>query len=134
MARPTKWTPEREQAVLEALRAGMSRRGAAEYAGISVDTLERRVRRFAGFAATLRQAEASVELRAVRTITTAWGEGDWRAGLAWLERRRHDDWGKRQRIEILATILEMAASAGIDQAAAVAECERFLRELRGAGR
>lgn len=130
MARPTKWTDEREQAVLEALRAGMSRRGAADYAGISADTLERRVRRFAGFAASVKQAEASVEMRAVRTITNAWNDGEWRAAGLWLERRRPGEWGRRQRIEILATILEMAAASGVDQADAVAEADRFLRELR----
>lgn len=116
MARPSKWTDEREQAVLEALRAGMSRRGAAEYAGISVDTLERRMRRFAGFAATVKQAEASVEMRAVRTITQAWDDGEWRAAGHWLERRRHADWGRvdRVEIEIRRVAEQVAAETGAD--------------------
>lgn len=116
MARPTKYTPERTAKILEALEAGTSRRGAAEFAGIDEKTLITWMRRYSSFSSAVKEAEAGVEVRASRAINTAFADGDWRAALSWLERRRHADWGKVDRVElevkrVAATI---AASTGAD--------------------
>jgi hypothetical protein len=100
MARPTKITPEIEAAIVEALTAGASRRDAAEYAGISVRTLERAMRRNVGFVASVTRAEARCAVRASYVIRQAFEGGDWHAALVWLERRRPAEWARRDHVEI----------------------------------
>jgi transposase len=100
MARPTKYTPARVAMIVAALESGMSRKGAAEYAGLDESTMANWMRRFPGFSGAVKQAEAAVELRAATSMQTAFTDGDWRAGLAWLERRRRDDWGRHDHVEI----------------------------------
>ena len=116
MARPSKYTPERVAMILAALEAGVSRKGAAEYAGLDESTLGRWMARFPGFAGAVKQAEAGVELRAATSLQTAFTDGDWRAGLAWLERRRPSDWGRRDtlEIEVRRAAERIAASTGAD--------------------
>jgi hypothetical protein len=137
MARPSKYTPARVAMILAALEAGMSRKGAAEYAGLDESTLANWDRRFPGFSGALKQAEAAVELRAASSIQQAFVDGDWRAGLAWLERRRHDDWGRRDRLDLVATVRMLAREHGLsteEEREAVAEAERVMREAARADR
>jgi transposase-like protein len=137
MARPTKYTPERVARIVEALEGGNTRRAAAMAAGIDEGTLERWVRRYAGFAGAGREAEAQAEVAHVSTIKQASDSGDWRAALAWLERRRNEDWGRRDKVEIVNSVRELARQAGAtpeEEAAAVAEAERVLAEMRKGAR
>jgi hypothetical protein len=133
MVRPSKYTPERVQRVVEALEGGNTRRAAASAAGIDEGTLERWMRRFAGFAGAVSAAEATAELAHVATIKRAAEDGDWRASLAWLERRRNEDWGRQDRLEIINTIREKAVRAGLpdeEVAEIVAGAVEYLRRLR----
>jgi transposase len=132
MARPSKYTPERQARVLEALRAGSSYRDAAEYAGIDQDTLIAWRKRYADFSEAVVAAEASVAIRAVLTIRQAFADGDWKAAAFWLERRRNKEWGRQVKVELINTVREMARAAGVDEDAAVAEVEQILKETRGA--
>jgi hypothetical protein len=97
--RPTKRTPATEAAILAALRAGMTRTAAAESNGIDRSQFQRWMNKFAAFRGAVMEAEAAAEIRATITLRQA-GESDWHAALAWLERRRRDDWGKAERVEI----------------------------------
>jgi hypothetical protein len=133
MARPSKYTPARVAVIMAALEAGMSRKGAAEYAGLDESTLANWMRRIPGFSGAVKQAEAAVELRAATSIQAAFADGDWRAGMAWLERRRRDDWGRHDRVEIEVrrAAERLAAATGADPdwlirraAEIVAEAER----------
>jgi hypothetical protein len=132
MARPRKMTPMTEASILTALRAGNTRSASAESNGIDRVTLYRWMERAAAFRNAVIQAEAQAEVRAVITIRQAYDAGSWQAALAWLERRRHQDWGRKDRVEIIATVRELARANGADEDAAVAEAETFLKELRGA--
>jgi len=67
---------------------------------VSEDTVVRWRRSFAGFAASYTHAQAIAELRCVATIQKAATDGDWKAALAWLERRRPEDWGKKETIKV----------------------------------
>jgi hypothetical protein len=134
MARPSKYTPAVVARVIEALTAGTSRKGAAEYAGIDQGTLENWMHRYSDFSGAVKQAESQVEVRASLAIRQAFTAGDWRAALAWLERRRHEDWGRKDRLEIIQSVRELARANGKDEDAAVAEAEAILKEIRGAGR
>jgi hypothetical protein len=116
MARPSKYTPATVKKITDALSAGNTRRAAAAYAGIDVRTMERWARRYAAFAASLLQVEAACEVGHVAAITKAARDGDWKASAWWLERRRHADWGKvdRLEIEITETAARVAAQTGAD--------------------
>ena len=131
MARPSKRTPEVEKRIMEALSAGMSRRGASEYGGIDQSTLENWMKRYSDFSEAVVAAEAQCELRAVLTIRQAFTD-DWKAAAFWLERRRNKEWGRQVKVELINTVREMARAAGVDEDAAIAEVEQILRETRGA--
>lgn len=132
MARPSKRTPEVEKRITDALTAGMSRKGAAEYGGIDEGTLIDWVKRYPNFASAVVAAEAACEFRATLTIRAAFNDGDWKAAAFWLERRRNKEWGRQVKVEIINTVRQMARAAGADEDAAVAEVETILREIRGA--
>lgn len=128
--RPTKYTPETVTKITNALVSGASRRAAAEYAGVSVDSFERWMKRYADFAATVTRAEAQCETSASLALRQAWAGGDWRAAAWWLERRRHEDWGRQDKVEIGPMVRDMARAAGVDEDEAVREAEQILRDIR----
>jgi hypothetical protein len=115
MARPSKLTAATQAAILTALRGGMTRTAAAESNGVDRTQLWRWMARFATFRNAIMQAEAQAEVRATITLRQA-GETDWKAALAWLERRRHADWGKvdRVEIEVKRVAARIAAQTGAD--------------------
>jgi len=101
MARPSKFTPERRQRILGAIRAGSFAEAAAEFGGISASTfyewLERGRggdARYAKFAEEVRQASAEAEVRHASQISKAGQSGDWRASAFWLSRARRERWGR----------------------------------------
>lgn len=114
--RPSKYTPERVQRITAALAAGNTRRAAAVYGGISEDTLGAWVRNFADFAESVKSAEAQAEVAHVANIAQAANGGTWQASAWWLERRRHADWGKVDRIEVEVrrSAARIAAQTGAD--------------------
>lgn len=97
MARPTKRTPERETRLIEALRAGNTRRAACAYAGIDQDTLANWLRRWSDFSDLVQKAEADAEIRNVAIIQKAASE-TWQAAAWWLERRRSADYKLKQEL------------------------------------
>lgn len=116
MARPSKYTPERVASILEALTAGNTRRAAAAYGGIDENTLGRWIARFGDFAEAVKSAEAAAEVGHVANIAAAANDGTWTASAWWLERRRHADWGKvdRVEIEVRKAAERVAAATGAD--------------------
>lgn len=112
--RPTKRTPEREARLLEALRAGNTRRAACHYAGITPETFSQ-WQRFSEFSAAVQKAEADAEVRHVAQIAQAAMSGTWQASAWWLERRRPDDYGRRDRIDLEVYVRQRAAELGIDE-------------------
>jgi hypothetical protein len=132
MARPTKYTPETVKKILDALAAGNTRKASALYAGIGENTLGDWLNRYRDFRDAVENAEARAEVGHVLNIRQAAQSGTWTASAWWLERRRHQEWGRKDRIEIINSVRELARAAGQDEDAAVAEAERFLKEMRGA--
>jgi len=134
--RISKYTPERVERIINALRAGNTRGAACHYGGIDHDTLLNWTKRYSEFSEAVSRAEGDAEVAHVANIAKASREGDWRASAWWLERRRHEDWGRKDRINIVHIIRQMAEEQGLstqETAEALAEAERYLRELRGAG-
>lgn len=99
MSRPTKLTPEIADLIVAAIRAGSFPEPAARAAGVSPATLYRWKRRgrseeegpYRDFLETLRRAEGAAEVHAIAVIRKQM-PGDWRAALAYLERRHPERW------------------------------------------
>jgi transposase len=106
MARPSKLSPEVEQRILNALRAGNYASTAASYAGIHPATYYRWLERgdpsghrradlpYRKFAERVQQASAEAEIRDVTRISKA-AETDWRAAGWRLSHRHPERWGRR---------------------------------------
>ena len=94
MARPTKLTPDRKDRIVKAMGAGNYLEAAARSAGVHPSTVYRWLERaeqeaeglYRDFAEDVRRAEAEAEVHAVAIVRRAMS-GDWRAALAYLERR-----------------------------------------------
>jgi len=97
--RPTKFTSERRDIILDTLRRGASLAAAAAAAGVNPDTVLNWRRARAAFALQVDQAMAEGALRALDAIWTAAESGDWRAAAWLLERRYPEEYG-RQALDV----------------------------------
>lgn len=95
MARPTKYTPERVQRIVETLRGGNTRRAAAWAGGIEIDTFHQWLKRYPAFSDAVKTAEADAELAMVERVRLA-SVDTWQAAAWWLERKLKQDWSARQ--------------------------------------
>lgn len=106
--RRSKLTPELVQAFTDALVEGNCIETAAALAGISHTTYYRwleagrkaKAGAFWEFCEAVKKAEAKAEADRVRRIQTAGKDGNWQADAWWLERRRPERWGRRERHEL----------------------------------
>jgi transposase len=106
VARPTKLTPEIQERIVAAIRAGNYAEPAARSAGISPATYYRWLRRgeeascgiYRDFYEAVRRAESEAEVYAVAVIRRAM-PNDWRAAAHYLERRYPDRWRRRETLE-----------------------------------
>jgi len=107
MARPPiDLTPELQETVVGALRAGNYIETAAALVGIHHDTLREWVKkgrrgdpRYEEFASAVAQAIASAEARDLAVIGKAAGE-HWQAAAWRLERRFNDRWGRKNDVAL----------------------------------
>lgn len=133
MARKSKYTEDRVKAILTALEAGMGRVGAAQYGGITFETLSQWMSHKSEFSEAVIEAESKCELWMVGNIKKAAAD-DWRAAIAWLERRRPQEWGRRyEEFDMAAIVAQICREMGLgdtETAAAVAEAQREIAESR----
>lgn len=95
-----KLTPECQERLIEAIRAGNYNSVAARYAGIDPSTLRRWLRRgrdaksgrYRSLYLAVRKAETYAEIRAVAIVQKQM-EGNWRAAVSYLERKFPERWG-----------------------------------------
>jgi hypothetical protein len=97
MARPTKFNDERAELICVALRKGGTRKAACDVVGVSQDSFARWLDRYADFADLVKRAEAEAEAEMVGAIHAASKE-TWQAAAWWLERRRNEDWGRKDTV------------------------------------
>jgi len=106
--RPTKLTPEVHEAIVEKMRNGSFLEQAARSVGVHPVTVWRWLEAgdaedaqepYASFAQDFRQAEAEAEERAKEQLRE-WGSSEWKATLAFLERRFPDRWGPKSEHRI----------------------------------
>lgn len=100
----SKLTPELQDKIVQALRAGNYIETAAAYAGISKNTLYRWLANaedenaddaYRDFRDAVESARAQAEVRNVALIQKAANDGTWQAAAWYLERTAHQRWGRR---------------------------------------
>lgn len=153
MARPTKLTPEVEDAMVRAILVGASYKTACQYAGISYQTFlnwrkragavkERQGKsrnapsdefdvRLIGFVDHIKEAEAVAAIKSLVKINGA-AKKDWRAAAWMLERRFPNEYGRRRaqsagQDESDPTLAPKTAPRDDEQG--LAEVGRILREF-----
>ena len=120
MARPSKLTPETQQAIINALNSGNWIETAAHYAGIATATLYNwldrgRIEReridadeepneseaqFVEFLEAVEKSRSQAQVRAVGLIQKAAIDGTWQAAAWFLERSDPQRWGRFNRMEL----------------------------------
>jgi pyruvate/2-oxoglutarate dehydrogenase complex dihydrolipoamide acyltransferase (E2) component len=115
LGRPSKQTPEREARLIEALRAGNTRKAACHYAGIEERTFQRWMQHSVAFVASIEKAESDAEVRMVAQIAKAAQDGTWQAAAWWLERRRSDDYARREKVDLEVYVRQRARELGLDE-------------------
>lgn len=96
---PSKFTDETRARVLKLIRVGNARDDVAKAVGISPQTLRCWAIADKDFAAALEAAEGEGKANAVQRLYEA-GEKDWKATLAYLERKYPGEWGLKQIIQV----------------------------------
>jgi transposase len=110
MGRPTKLTPEVQDKIVAALRAGNYQETAAMYAGVEARTFYRWMERgesddaddeiYRQFRQAVEKAKADAEVRDIALIDKAAHDGSWQAAAWKLERKFPNRWGRVNRTEI----------------------------------
>jgi hypothetical protein len=133
--RPLKYTPERADKLIQAIRVGATFRLACQYAGISEDTFARwrkgRQGAPADFAERVKEAEGAGAIGWLAVIEKAMTE-HWQAAAWKLERLHAQDYGRQTTVN-LRTVIDketerIAAERGIPKAELLAELDRMLDE------
>ena len=102
MRQAPRFTPDIQEAIVDGLSKGMTRRNVSDTLGLGKNTIGRWLKRgqegderFAGFAERCILAEKQAQGALIEMITNQ-GEKDWRAA-AWLLERRFDEFKLRSR-------------------------------------
>ena len=107
MGRPTKLTPDRQRVLVDAIRAGNFYEVACAAADVDYSTFRRwmvageegRGKAYSEFREAITRAESAAERDALTHLQNAM-PADWRAAMAFLERRYPDRWGRRDRVAV----------------------------------
>jgi transposase len=114
--RTTKLTPQIQQKIVDAIKAGNYQETAATYAGITPSTFYRWMqqaeqprapRPLREFREAVLEARAQAEVRNVALVQKAANDGSWQAATWFLERSFQNRWGKNP-----ATKLEVSGPEG----------------------
>jgi transposase len=105
--RHSKLTPEVQEKIISAIRAGNYAQVAAKYAGIAETTyyvwLQRGKEESSGmykeFREAVKKAESEAEVRAVAMMQKHMTD-NWQAAMTYLERKFPDRWGRTNRLKI----------------------------------
>jgi hypothetical protein len=122
---------EREGLIFDALRMGNTRRAAFGIAGITATTFYRMMEDVTFQDAVVKaEAEAEATFAALVAEAAAKGPSTWQAAAWWLERRRHEDFGRRDRVDMVVDVRReaerIALAEGLDSESVMAEATRIL--------
>jgi hypothetical protein len=119
--RPSKHTPEVVYRICHSLSQGNTRATAVTCAGISMSTFHEWMNEFSDFSELIKRAEEQAIEHYVNVIHTA-STQTWQAAAWYLERRRKEDFGKQDRVDITTNGKDINGMSVEDM---VAELERI---------
>jgi len=99
IGRPTKYTPEVADKIVEAVLNGATREDAAAVVGIHKSTLQEWMNTYPDFGERLHEADAQAVADACKTIVKA-SKNDWKAAVALLQAKRKGEWNKWAKVEV----------------------------------
>lgn len=108
MGRKLKLTPEIQEKIVKAIKAGNYAVIAAAMAGISESTYYRWLEQgerpdakspYREFWESVKEAEAEAEVASVALIRRAAQNGTWQASAWFLERKHSDRWGRKDKVQ-----------------------------------
>lgn len=107
IGRKSKLTPEIQEKIVSAVRAGNYSFVAAEFAGIGERTFYKWMEKgearpgstYGQFRQAVKSAEREAEVRAVAIIQNLM-TSNWQAAMTFLERKYPDRWGRRVRVSV----------------------------------
>ncbi len=134
MARPTKYTPDRVDKILTAIKLGAYYQDACNYAGIDMETFAVWRKRYPDFLERVKEAEGYGLTQWLAKIEKAANDGAWQAAAWKAERRYPDRYGRRVKVDATVTVRQEVArlvAAGVidedDAEDAIAEAEAILK-------
>jgi hypothetical protein len=90
---------EKADLIIKYLEAGNTRKASYEALGIDDRTFYRWIEKYDNFAYRIKEAEARAEIRNV-AISNKAAQTSWQASAWWLERRRKEDYGKKEQLDL----------------------------------
>ena len=99
VGRPSKMTPEVVESICTYLKQGNTRKTSAICSGISERRFHEWMEEFPHFSQSIKKAEEEAIAHHVQTIH-AFSQSNWQASAWFLERRRKEDFGKQDRVDI----------------------------------
>ncbi len=97
--RPSKYTPEVVERICYSLSQGNTRTTAVTCAGVAMSTFHEWLNDFSDFSEAIKRAEEQAVEHYVNVIHTA-STQTWQAAAWYLERRRKEDFGKQDKVDI----------------------------------
>ncbi len=94
MARKTKYSPEVQKRITDAIKVGSTYELAAQYGGITYETFRVWMESNAVFSAAVKEAEGVAAIKWLAQIDKAASDGVWQAAAWKLERRYPNQYGK----------------------------------------
>jgi hypothetical protein len=119
--RPSKYTPEVVERICYSLSQGNTRTTAVTCAGVSMPTFHTWMNEFPDFSDAIKRAEEQAVEHYVNVIHTA-STQTWQAAAWYLERRRKEDFGKQDKVDITTNGKDINGMSVEDM---VAELERI---------
>jgi len=110
--KPSKLNDRRIKRICDALAVGATYQTAAEYAGISRQTLAKWIKhgermhfgKQKQLVEAVYEAQGRAKIAALATIARASKDGDWKAAAWFLERREPEGYGRSDRVKLTATV------------------------------
>jgi len=119
--RPSKYTPEVVERICYSLSQGNTRTTAVTCAGVAMSTFHEWLNDFSDFSEAIKRAEEQAIEHYVNVIHTA-STQTWQAAAWYLERRRKEDFGKQDKVDITTNGKDINGMSVEDM---VAELERI---------
>jgi hypothetical protein len=126
---PPKYDAERAARIVEAVRHGASRTGAAAAGGVEESTLYAWMQLSQQFSLAIKNADAEAEMAMVAVIRTAADEGTWHVAARWLERRHPEHWRQRHFVVGAAPPEELAKGISLEARQRILDLYGFDVEL-----